>query len=234
VVASGRLAVSRRDERGEQVPLAWLGEGSFFGEMALLTGTPRSATVTAEEPSEVLELPGELLRAVAGRHPPLAAALQRFYRQRLLANALATSAVFRPFGREDRERVIERFRPREVRPGDVIVHEGAPSDGLYVIVEGAVDVAKRVLGRDQLVGQLREGDLFGETSCLRKTPATATVTVRRGGTLLRLPREAFDALVLAYPQILEAVAELSDERLEHQDAILSGRAQWTEDGLVLV
>ena len=71
-------------------------------------------------------------------------------------------------------------------------------------------------------------------SCLRKAPATATVIVRRPGTLLRLPRAAFDDLVVTYPQILELVAELSDERAGNLDAILSGHAQWTEEGLVLV
>jgi CRP-like cAMP-binding protein len=85
-----------------------------------------------------------------------------------------------------------------------------------------------------LVGHLREGDLFGEMSCLRKTPASATVVVRRGGALLKLPRRDFDALVLSHPQILEVVAELSEERAESLDAILTGHAQWTEDGLVLI
>ncbi len=71
-------------------------------------------------------------------------------------------------------------------------------------------------------------------SCLRKAPASASVVARRGGTLLRLPRRAFDELVVSHPQILECVAELSEERAESLDAILSGRAQWTEEGLVLV
>ena len=40
--------------------------------------------------------------------------------------------------------------------------------------------------------------------------------------------------MLTYPQVLELVSELSDERLEHLDAILTGHAQWTEEGLVLI
>jgi CRP-like cAMP-binding protein len=84
------------------------------------------------------------------------------------------------------------------------------------------------------VAELREADVFGEMSCLRKAPATATVTARRAGTLLRLPRQGFDELVLSHPQILEVVSELTEERAESLDAILSGHAQWTEEGLVLV
>ncbi|MGB8931702.1 MAG: cyclic nucleotide-binding domain-containing protein, partial [Anaeromyxobacteraceae bacterium] len=233
VVASGRFTVSKRDEAGETILLARLGEGDFFGEMALLSGAPRAATVTADAPSEVLEFRPDVLVALAGRHPQLAQSIRRFYRQRLLANALATSAVFRPFPSGDRKIIMSKFVARETRAGERIIHEGEPSDGLYVILEGAVDVLKRQMGKDVLVSQLREGDLFGEMSCLRKIPATASIVVRRAGTLLRLPRKTFDELVVSYPQILEMVSELSSERTENLDAILSGHAEWAEDGLVL-
>jgi CRP-like cAMP-binding protein len=234
VVASGSLAVSKRDDRGEPVVLAHLGEGDFFGEMALLSGAPRAASVTAEAPCELLELRAEDLREVVARHPHVATSLRRFYCQRILASAMALSPIFRPFTRADRKLLMERFRARHVARGEVIVREGAASDGLYVILDGAVDVLKKKAGAETIVARLREGDLFGEMSLLRKTPASATVVVSRGGTLLKLPRAAFDALVTAYPQILELVAELSDERAEALEAILCGAAQWADEGLVLV
>ncbi|HET7825275.1 MAG TPA: cyclic nucleotide-binding domain-containing protein [Anaeromyxobacter sp.] len=234
VVATGRLAVSRRDDAGRPVVLARLGEGDFFGEMALLSGAPRAATVTAEEACELLEFAPEALLEVARGHPPLATSLRRFYRRRLLANAMATSPVFRPLGPEDRARAMARFRARAVADGERIVLEGEPSDGLYVVLDGALDVSKRRAGAEVAVGRLREGDVFGEMSLLRAAPASATVVVRRGGTLLRLPRADFDALVAAHPPVRERMAELADERAESLDAILSGHAQWTEDGLVLI
>ncbi len=234
VVATGRLAVTRRDEKGEQVVLAHLGEGEFFGEMALLSAAPRNATVVAEEPCEVLVIRAEVLRSLAGRFPHLADSLRRFYRQRLLANALAVSPLFRPFGRGDRKLVMEKFRERTVRPGEVIVREGTPSDGLYVVLDGALDVSHHTAAGEVLVGSLREGDLFGEMSCLRKTGATATVTVKRGGSLLRLQRTDFDALVMTYPTVLELMSQLTEERTQNLDLILSGAAEFTEDGLVLI
>jgi CRP-like cAMP-binding protein len=234
VVATGRLTVMRRDENGEQVVLAHLGEGEFFGEMALLSQGPRNATVVAEEPSEVLVLQADVLQELAGRFPHVADSLRRFYRQRLLANALAISPLFRPFGRSDRKALMERFRERPVRAGEVIIREGTQADGLYVVLEGALDVTHRKEAAEVLVGHLREGDLFGEISCLRKTGATATVTVRRAGALLRLQRPDFDALVMTYPTVLELMSTLSDERAQNLDAILSGSAEFTEDGLVLI
>jgi CRP-like cAMP-binding protein len=233
VIASGRFAVSKRQDAGDSVVLARLGEGDFFGEMALLSGAPRSATVTAEEDAEVLEFRADVLLQLARQHPHVAQSLRRFYRQRLLANALAVSPIFRPFQRGDRKLLIERFRAREVAEGETVIREGEPSDGLYVVLEGAVDVIKHKDGQDLVVGQLREGDLFGEMSCLRKAPASASVMVSRPGTLLRLPRREFDEMVVSYPQILELVSTLSEERAENLDAILSGHAQWTDDGLVL-
>jgi CRP-like cAMP-binding protein len=234
VVASGKLAVSKRDPaQGGSIVLAHLASGEFFGEMALLAGTTRSATVTAEEEAEVLEFRADVLLDIAGRHPHVAQSLRRFYRQRLLANALAVSPIFRPFQRGERKLIMERFRAREVGEGEVIIRDGQPSDGLYVVLEGAVDVVKRKDAQEVVVGHLREGDLFGEMSCLRKAPASATIVVRRPGTLLRLPRKEFDELVVTYPQILELVSTLSEERAESLDAILSGHAEWTDEGLVL-
>lgn len=234
VVAGGTLVVTKRDDRGERVRLARLAEGDFFGEMAILSGAARLATVTAETDAELLEIRAEVLVELAGRHPHVATSLRRFYRQRLLANAMAVSPVFRPLSREDRREVMARFRTREIAAGEVVIREGEPSDGLYVVLDGALRVRHRrgVEGVD--VAELREADVFGEISCLRKIPANATVTARRAGTLLRLPRAGFDELVLSHPQILEVVADMSEERAESLDAILSGHAQWTEEGLVLV
>jgi CRP-like cAMP-binding protein len=190
--------------------------------------------VAAEGAGEVLEIPVGVLQEIAARHPHVADSLKRFYRQRLLANAMAVSPLFKPFGKSERKLIMERFRTRDVEAGEVLIREGDRSDGLYVILDGTVDVTKHKAGQEALVGRLREGDLFGEVSCLRKSPATATVTARRAGTLLKLPRAEFDELVMSYPQILELVSTLSEERLENLDAILSGHAEFTEDGLVLI
>lgn len=234
VVASGRFRVEMRDDSGERVVLARLGEGAFFGEMALLSGEPRAASVLAEGEGELLELRADVLTALCRDHPQVADSLKRFYRQRLLANAMAASPLFRPFGRDERRAIMERFRSREVAAREVVIREGKPSDGLYVILSGTMDVWKRKGPDEVRAGVLRQGDVFGEMSCLSKAPATATVVARRPGTVLRLPRAEFDELIVTYPQVLELVSELNDERQLNLQAILDGTAQWTEEGLVLV
>jgi CRP/FNR family cyclic AMP-dependent transcriptional regulator len=56
VVISGRLKVMMSDDDGGEVILAILGSNEFFGEMGLLDDHPRSASVVAIEPCELLSL----------------------------------------------------------------------------------------------------------------------------------------------------------------------------------
>ncbi|HTT70502.1 MAG TPA: cyclic nucleotide-binding domain-containing protein [Anaeromyxobacteraceae bacterium] len=233
VIAAGRVRVERAAPGGP-LALAELGEGAFFGEMALLSGAQRVASVVALEGCELLEIRADVLEELSRAHPHVAASLTKFYRQRLLANALATSPLFRPFGRDDRIALMWRFRNREVPAGEVLVREGERADGLFVILSGEVDVTKGGAGGEVLhVARLAEGDVFGEMSCLSKGPASATVTARRPATLLVLPRADFDEAVLSYPPLLAVVSELGDERRQSLEALLAS-ARGGGDGLALV
>jgi CRP-like cAMP-binding protein len=122
---------------------------------------------------------------------------------------MSSAALFRLFDWKNRRELIERFRAREVRRGEVLVRAGERSDGLFVVLSGEVEVRREA----QPVARLREGELFGEMSLLHKAPASADVVASRRTSLLRLPHEDFDALVSSHPQILAHVAELTEERL---------------------
>lgn len=72
VVAQGRAEVTVRAESGQSTCLAELGPGDFFGEMALLTGEPRRATVTALTPLECFRLDKEAFQDILQSRPALA------------------------------------------------------------------------------------------------------------------------------------------------------------------
>ncbi len=234
VIASGLFRVERSGETAEPVVLAHLDDGAFFGEMALLSGEPRAASVVAETDGELLKIRADVLVALCREHPHVADSLGRFYRQRLLANAMATSPLFGPFDPEERWAIMGRFRARDMAAGERVITEGLASDGLYVVLSGSLAVLKRKGPTEIRAGALKEGDVFGEMSCLRKTPASATVMACRAGRLLHLPRADFDELIVTYPQILELVSGLSDERQQNLEFIVEGGAQWEEGGLVLI
>lgn len=225
VVATGKVKVVKGLDTDRPRDLAVLDEGAFFGEMALLDGTPRVASVVAVDECELLELTDEILRDVTSRHPAVSQALRRFYRQRLLANVLSLSPIFRSFGDDDRRRLVARFKLREVADREVIIREGQAADGLYVLMHGVALVTTRgEAGRVTPLAVLREGDVFGEMALLGRQPATATVSARRGGLVLRLPKADFDELMFTHPAVLEVVSELSDQRVRANELLLAGKA----------
>ncbi|WP_354110454.1 cyclic nucleotide-binding domain-containing protein [Bradyrhizobium sp. S3.12.5] len=63
IVKSGRLAVSKRANSGDAIPISTLRPGDFFGEMTLIEMQNRSATVVAEAPTVLYELTAQKLYA---------------------------------------------------------------------------------------------------------------------------------------------------------------------------
>ena len=64
------------------MPLAELGPGDFFGEVSLLTGRPRTATITASTEITAIELDSESLDRIAEGHPEVRKVLEDFYERR--------------------------------------------------------------------------------------------------------------------------------------------------------
>jgi CRP-like cAMP-binding protein len=229
IIVEGRVRVYKGGPDGKEITLAHLGEGAFFGEMALLSGAPRTANVVAEEESEILEVTDTLLRELAGRYPTVINSLRNFYRQRLLNNVMAISPLFRDFDPSERRGIVEKFRMRQAAPGEKVIVEGKSSDGLYVVLHGSVQVS----AKNTEVALLKEGEIFGEMSLLTREPATATITSPGNSILLRLPRDKFQELVVTHPQILALVSELSEKRRSAIEAILQGQGEG-HDGMSFV
>lgn len=81
VVASGRLVVTTKAPQGD-VELGELGPGDFFGEAALLSGRPRTATVRAAAPTQCLVLSKPSLDALVARCPRVRNVMEEFNRRR--------------------------------------------------------------------------------------------------------------------------------------------------------
>jgi CRP/FNR family transcriptional regulator, cyclic AMP receptor protein len=75
IIRSGRIKVTMQSEEGDETVLRIFGPGEHFGDMGALDGQPRSATITAIEPTETLVLLREDLLACAREFPDLAMAL---------------------------------------------------------------------------------------------------------------------------------------------------------------
>jgi CRP-like cAMP-binding protein len=227
IIARGAVRI----HRGETT-LATLRGGQFFGEMALLTAQPRSASATCESDAIVFEVERAGLEQLAAREPVVAKVLAEYARRRLLENLLATSPLFRDLPADERPQVIARFRTKNSEAGIVLLAEGKEGDGLHVIVTGAA-VVEKAEAKDKLqLAELGPGDVFGEISLVRARPATATVRTSARTVSLMLPRAEFDAIAKSHPALVGAAFALATEREKSTAAALGAAATPADEFLV--
>jgi CRP/FNR family transcriptional regulator, cyclic AMP receptor protein len=91
MIRSGRVEVVR-ESAGEEQHLNTLGPGEYFGEIALLTDQPRTATVRAVEPTECLVLTAWNFRSEVQQSADLATQLLKVVGERLARSDKALSA----------------------------------------------------------------------------------------------------------------------------------------------
>jgi CRP/FNR family cyclic AMP-dependent transcriptional regulator len=93
--------------------------------------------------------------------------------------------------------------------GEEIVCEGEPSDALYLVVDGKVQVHRG----DRLVGELGERECFGELAILDAAPCAATVTASAEVSLLTLTRDDFQEIMAEKPEISLGIVRVLTRRL---------------------
>jgi CRP-like cAMP-binding protein len=219
------------------VLLATLGEGSIVGEMALVNGAPRGATVSVTDDSDVLVFGREALSAVARELDVVGQALERFTRDRLVQNLLATHPIFKPFDRTQRVQLAARFSAHDAPAGTVIIREGDVGRGLFLLLSGQVEVSRNEGAQRVGLATLDSGEVFGEIALIEQGTTTATVTALRNSTVMFLSRELFDRLVQGVPELRAFFENLAQDRIMDTNLTLSAARDAeaiSEDDLVLV
>ncbi len=188
VVRRGRFEVVEEDpDTGVERTIRALGRGESFGELALVTGAPRTATVRAAEESELFEVDKgafDRLLADSVRLPDFAPTLQELVE-------LRRQTCFAGLGMDQLAELRVRGEWIAVAPGETIIQEGELGDAFYAISSGQVDV----MHGGNVVATLGPGSYFGEVALLMDVPRTATVVARTPVRAFRLDREGFDRLV---------------------------------------
>jgi CRP-like cAMP-binding protein len=198
-LAHGTAAVAR-----DGAELGELHSGAFFGEIALVGGTRRTARVTAREDVWLLEIPARAVETAATKHPKLAEVLAFHARQRLLANLVRTSELFRALGDDDRDALLAKFEPQLVGADTTIISEGTRNEHLWVVVSGRCQV--RAAGA--AISELGPGAAVGEISLVSGAHAVADVVAVEPAVLLRLSKTDFDAVAKKHPALLAEVEKL--------------------------
>jgi CRP-like cAMP-binding protein len=108
---------------------------------------------------------------------------------------LSSVALFEELPPDEREHLARLMNPFSAGAGETLFSEGDPSDGLYVLDSGTLEVVRPgPHGMSVPLATIRPGAVVGELSMLGSGARTATVVVVDDATGWHLHRRAFDVL----------------------------------------
>lgn len=221
IIDGGSVEVLVADARGRQTRVAELGPGSFFGEMSLLTGEKRTATVRALEDVSVLVVGKEDLGPILARRPRTVEALSKVIEQRQREN-LEKMAASRSLSEEERRAassagIIKRIRGFfGLRASGNRGKDESGGDGMTRAISLAL-VLLAACGTAMAGGGLRPFDPDEPFACLSFSP---------DGRMLAAGRQDGAAIILCDP------ATGQSELLEAGPAS-GNRVSWSPDGRLI-
>lgn len=183
--------------------------GEFFGEMGLIAGRRRAATVRTRTACVLIEIVRrsalKLLHSV-----PLA---RKLIESTAIVRQLQTY-LLPDLSAADLAPVIATAKVEEVRAGATLIAEGDAQDrNVFVIRSGSVTVSRRVGGKEITLAYLPAGHLVGEMALLRSGLRTATVRAAIAAEVIRIDGAAFAQLVASRPDLGRKLDELIRARL---------------------
>lgn len=125
------------------------------------------------------------------------------------------------------------MKERTYQAGEAVFAQGAPSDNVYVIKSGTVDIVRRDESGEHVIAQLSTGAVFGEMAAIASQPHLATA--RAAGLLIvdEIPRENFLHDLAGKPDMALPILRAVVERLRSTDLRLvaggdAGPVVWAE------
>jgi CRP/FNR family transcriptional regulator len=120
--------------------------------------------------------------------------------------------IFKDLPARSLESLARSMRERTYEPGAVIVRQGDPRVGFFLITDGVVEVSHD----GHHVRDLGPGEFFGEMALMEERPRSATVTAKERTRCLQLVRWDFRAVLKENPDLAVRMLEVVVQRLrEH-------------------
>ncbi len=181
LIRSGRFEVEVRQMpaqsaggRGKSAARFPLPENAMLlGEMACMSGTPRTASITALTDAEVWEIRRNVLDRLM-RVPRLRERFESDYRARALDLVLQGAQLFENIEPVEYRRIVDYLRPRlsfvRVNPGQTIFRQGDRADAMYLVRLGHIRIGVRRFGNEARVLTRGPGAILGEIGLLALSP----------------------------------------------------------------
>ncbi len=195
---------------------AMLGLGAF-GQ----SGRAPEVDTIAVPGSEVVRISSENMGKIEAEYPDFPNRLATLRRHAMTERLLERHPIFVDLDDEERVEVIGSFSGMRVSKGEKVIQQNTPSPGLFIVLDGRVDIVRDDNEWEITIATLGSGDVFGEIGLVADKPAVAGCLMNSAGHLLHLPRAEFDALARRFPSIAKYTSRLAEERLQDVETTLS-------------
>jgi CRP-like cAMP-binding protein/Fe-S-cluster-containing hydrogenase component 2/thioredoxin reductase len=177
-----------------------IGAGSIFGEVGLISGRRRGATIRAGTDCILVEISRNAALKLMSQVPSAAREITRITTERSLLQIFKSGLT-----PADLEGVIAESKVETVRAGQAIITEGERGDDIFIIRSGSMVVEKTIAGKPVFLNYVPAGSYVGEMGVISGGARTATVRAAVKSDVIRIPGEPFRALLAARPQLLDAM-----------------------------
>ncbi|NXY78201.1 KAP0 kinase, partial [Glareola pratincola] len=181
-----------------------VGEGGSFGELALIYGTPRAATVKAKTNVKLWGIDRDSYRRILMASIFLADG-STLRKRKMYEEFLSKVSILESLDKWERLTVADALEPVQFEDGQKIVVQGEPGDEFFIILEGTAAVLQRRSENEEFVevGRLAPSDYFGEIALLMNRPRAATVVARGLLKCVKLDRPRFERVLGPCSDILK-------------------------------
>lgn len=216
-IVSGEVCIHIDDTRK-----VTLGAGAFFGEMGLLSGRRRVATVTVGKSAVLVESPRkQILKLISS-----VASVKRALDEVFMLRALETQ-VFPDAAPEFLRELVSRAALKNFKKGDLLFKEGDIGDALYVIRKGSLKISrKNAGGRDVTQTYVPAGHIVGEMALLSEEPGprSASVSAAVAAETIVIARDDFRLLLERSAKVRTRMLELARQRQAENAAAATSEA----------
>jgi len=172
-------------------------QGSIFGEVGLISGRRRGATIKASDEVIVVEIPRTAALKLQASVPAAKRAITRISTERQLLQMFGSGLT-----KEDIAEVVESSEIINVRAGETIIEEGAEGNDIYVIRVGSMVVEKQIGGKPVFLSYLPAGSYVGEMTLIAGGFRTATVKAAIKSEVIKISGDAFKKVLDAHPDLM--------------------------------
>ena len=183
-------------------------KGNFFGEMGLISGRRRNATVVAHQRCTLLEVPRRLMVKLCETVASVKAAMDHEAVVREMQTHIAPNVSREIFaGLADEAEIVA------YPAGATLFREGEKGDALYLMRKGSVSISRRIGTREVTLSYARAGHYVGEMALLSDMPRSATVRAVVDCEAIRIDGERFKVLIAENDSARAAVEGIFRERV---------------------